>query len=293
MRRSSVISASLTERLKAQGLDPVALTDLIQRALAEDFASEDKTTLATIDSVQTSSATLKSRSAGVVAGINVAAAVFEISGVTEFEFIKKCGESLAPGETILTISGKTRSILSGERVALNLISHLSGIATTTKIWVDRISGTGAVIRDTRKTTPGLRELEKFAVRIGGGENHRMNLADSALIKDNHIAAAGSITDAIAKVRSQYPGISLEVEVDSIEQLEEALKSSPEIILLDNMSIQDTKRAVELTKESKTLLESSGGLTLETVRSYAECGVDYLAVGAITHSAPILDIGLDF
>jgi nicotinate-nucleotide pyrophosphorylase (carboxylating) len=181
--------------------------------------------------------------------------------------------------------------LSAERVALNLISHLSGIATTTKIWVKEIEGTGAVIRDTRKTNPGLRQLEKFAVRMGGGENHRMNLSDSALIKDNHIAAAGSITAAITSVRSQYPGLPVEIEVDSITQLEEALKSSPEMILLDNFSIADTKRAVALAQE--TLLESSGGLTLESVRRYAECGVDYLAVGAITHSAPILDIGLDF
>lgn len=286
-----MISASLTERLKAQGLDPVALIDLIKSALAEDKAGEDKTTLATISADQTSTANLRSRKAGVLAGVNVAAAVFEIAGITEIEIVKRCGETVVPGETIFTVSGKTRAILSAERVALNLISHLSGIATTTKIWVKEIEGTGAVIRDTRKTNPGLRQLEKFAVRMGGGENHRMNLSDSALIKDNHIAAAGSITAAIKSVRSQYPGLPVEIEVDSITQLEEALKSSPEMILLDNFSIADTKRAVALAQE--TLLESSGGLTLESVRSYAECGVDYLAVGAITHSAPILDIGLDF
>lgn len=286
-----MISASLTERLTAQGLDPVALIDLIKSALAEDKAGEDKTTLATISADQTSTANLRSRKAGVLAGVNVAAAVFEIAGITEIEIVKRCSETVAPGETIFTVSGKTRAILSAERVALNLISHLSGIATTTKIWVKEIEGTGAVIRDTRKTNPGLRQLEKFAVRMGGGENHRMNLSDSALIKDNHIAAAGSITAAIKSVRSQYPGLPVEIEVDSITQLEEALKSSPEMILLDNFSLADTKRAVALAQE--TLLESSGGLTLESVRSYAECGVDYLAVGAITHSAPILDIGLDF
>jgi nicotinate-nucleotide pyrophosphorylase (carboxylating) len=286
-----MISASLTERLKAQDLDPVALIDLIKSALAEDKAGEDKTTLATISADQTSTANLRSRKAGVLAGVNVAAAVFEIAGITEIEIMKRCGETVTPGETIFTVSGKTRAILSAERVALNLISHLSGIATTTKIWVKEIEGTGAVIRDTRKTNPGLRQLEKFAVRMGGGENHRMNLSDGALIKDNHIAAAGSITAAITNVRSQYPGLPVEIEVDSITQLEEALKSSPEMILLDNFSIADTKRAVALAQE--TLLESSGGLTLESVRSYAECGVDYLAVGAITHSAPILDIGLDF
>lgn len=286
-----MISASLTERLKAQGLEPVALIELIKSALAEDRAGEDKTTLATISADQTSTANLRSRKAGVIAGVNVAAAVFEIAGITKIEIVKRCGETVAPGETIFTVSGKTRAILSAERVALNLISHLSGIATTTKIWVKEIEGTGAVIRDTRKTNPGLRQLEKFAVRMGGGDNHRMNLSDSALIKDNHIAATGSITSAITSVRGQYPGLPVEIEVDSITQLEEALKSSPEMILLDNFSIADTKRAVALAQE--TLLESSGGLTLESVRSYAECGVDYLAVGAITHSAPILDIGLDF
>ena len=156
-----------------------------------------------------------------------------------------------------------------------------------------VSGTGAVIRDTRKTTPGLRQLEKFAVRMGGGENHRMNLSDGAIIKDNHIAAAGSITEAINKVRATFPGMPVEVEVDSIEQLKEALQSNPEIVLLDNMSIEMTKAAVELTRETKTLLESSGGLTLANAKSYAETGVDYLAIGALTHSAPILDIGLDF
>ena len=288
-----MISASLAERLRAQQLEPAALEELINRALAEDFANEDKTTLATISAEQTATAKVVSRKVGVVAGVNVAAAVFEIAGVSNIETVKKCGEPVAAGEIIMKVTGKTRSILSCERVALNLISHLSGIATVTKDWVEKIEGTGAIIRDTRKTNPGLRQLEKFAVRMGGGENHRMNLADSAIIKDNHIAAAGSITGAIAKVRQEFPNLAVEVEVDSIAQLKEALKSNPEIILLDNMSISETKEAVLLTRETKTLLESSGGLTLETVKSYAETGVDYLAIGAITHSAPILDIGLDF
>lgn len=288
-----MISASLAERLRAQQLDPAALEELINRALTEDFANEDKTTLATITAEQTATAKVVSRKVGVVAGVNVAAAVFEIAGVSNIETLKKCGEPVAAGETIMNVTGKTRSILSCERVALNLISHLSGIATVTKNWVEKIEGTGAIIRDTRKTNLGLRQLEKFAVRMGGGENHRMNLADGAIIKDNHIAAAGSITGAIAKVRQEFPNLAVEVEVDSIAQLKEALASNPEIILLDNMSISETKEAVLLTRETKTLLESSGGLTLETVKSYAETGVDYLAIGAITHSAPILDIGLDF
>lgn len=288
-----MISASLTDRLKADQLNPIELVELIKRALAEDFANSDKTTLATINQDQVSTAKLISRNDGVLAGVTIAAAVFEISGISDIKFAKSCGDKIAPGETILTITGKTRAILSCERVALNLISHLSGIATMTRVWVEKIAGTNAVIRDTRKTTPGLRQLEKFAVRMGGGENHRMNLSDGAIIKDNHIAAAGSITDAIARVRREFPGLEVEVEVDSITQLKEALKSAPEIVLLDNMSIEDTKTAVSLANGSRTRLESSGGLTLETVRSYAECGVAYLAVGAITHSAPILDIGLDF
>jgi nicotinate-nucleotide pyrophosphorylase (carboxylating) len=288
-----MISASLAERLRAQQLDPAVLEELIDRALTEDFANEDKTTLATITAEQTATAKVVSRKAGVVAGVNVAAAVFEIAGVSNIEILKKCGDPVAADETIMKVTGKTRSILSCERVALNLISHLSGIATVTKDWVEKIEGTGAIIRDTRKTNPGLRQLEKFAVRMGGGENHRMNLADGAIIKDNHIAAAGSITGAIAKVRQEFSNLAVEVEVDSIAQLKEALASNPEIILLDNMSISETKEAVLLTRETKTLLESSGGLTLETVKSYAETGVDYLAIGAITHSAPILDIGLDF
>lgn len=288
-----MISASLAERLRAQQLEPAALEELINRALAEDFANEDKTTLATISAEQTATAKVVSRKVGVVAGVNVAAAVFEIAGVSNIETVKKCGDPVVAGETIMQVTGKTRSILSCERVALNLISHLSGVATVTKNWVEKIEGTGAIIRDTRKTNPGLRQLEKFAVRMGGGENHRMNLADGAIIKDNHIAAAGSITGAIAKVRKEFPNLAVEVEVDSIAQLKEAITSNPEIILLDNMSISETKEAVLLTRETKTLLESSGGLTLETVKSYAETGVDYLAIGAITHSAPILDIGLDF
>jgi nicotinate-nucleotide pyrophosphorylase (carboxylating) len=183
--------------------------------------------------------------------------------------------------------------LRSERIALNFISHLSGIATLTKKWVDAIEGTGAKIRDTRKTTPGMRQLEKFAVRMGGGMNHRMNLSDGAIIKDNHIAASGSITEAVARVRKEFPGMEIEVEVDNLEQLKEALSAKAEVVLLDNMNLELTKQAVEITKGTKTKLESSGGLTIETARAYASTGVNYLAVGALTHSAPILDIGLDF
>jgi nicotinate-nucleotide pyrophosphorylase (carboxylating) len=289
-----MISASLVNELEAQRLDISEIENLIARAFAEDIKDgDDKTTIATIAESQVSTARMRARKGGVVAGVYLAGAVFENVGLTQIKYFKKCGDAVDAGETILEVTGNTRNILRSERIALNFISHLSGIATLTKKWVDEIAGTGAVIRDTRKTTPGLRQLEKFAVRMGGGENHRMNLSDGAIIKDNHIAAAGSITEAIAKVRNAFPGMPVEVEVDSLEQLKEALQSNPEIVLLDNMSIEMTKAAVELTKNTKTLLESSGGLALTNVRSYAETGVDYLAIGALTHSAPILDIGLDF
>ena len=289
-----MISASLVNELEAQRLDISEIENLIARAFAEDIKDgDDKTTIATIAESQVSTARMRARKGGVVAGVYIAGAVFENVGLSQIKYFKKCGDVVDAGETILEVTGNTRNILRSERIALNFISHLSGIATITKKWVDEIAGTGAVIRDTRKTTPGLRQLEKFAVRMGGGENHRMNLSDGAIIKDNHIAAAGSITEAIAKVRNAFPGMPVEVEVDSLEQLKEALTSNPEIVLLDNMSIEITKAAVELTKSTKTLLESSGGLALTNVRSYAETGVDYLAIGALTHSAPILDIGLDF
>ena len=289
-----MISASLVNELEAQRLDISEIENLIARAFAEDIKDgDDKTTIATITESQVSTARMRARKGGVVAGVYLAGAVFENVGLTQIKYLKRCGDTVDIGETILEVTGNTRNILRSERIALNFISHLSGIATLTKKWVDEIAGTGAVIRDTRKTTPGLRQLEKFAVRMGGGENHRMNLSDGAIIKDNHIAAAGSITEAIVKVRNTFPGMPVEVEVDSLEQLKEALQSNPEIVLLDNMSIEMTKAAVELTKNTKTLLESSGGLALTNVRSYAETGVDYLAIGALTHSAPILDIGLDF
>ena len=180
-----------------------------------------------------------------------------------------------------------------ERTALNFLSHLSGISTLTSQWVKEVAGTKTQVRDTRKTTPGLRELEKYAVRMGGGTNHRMTLTDGALIKDNHIAAAGSVTEAINRVKREFPGVEIEVEVDNLEQLKEALQVGVDIVLLDNMNIEQTKAAVEIAKNSNTKLESSGGLKIENAAAYAATGVDYLAVGALTHSAPVLDIGLDF
>ena len=287
-------SASCINKLESHGIDIDQLSSLISHAFAEDMPEgDDKTTLATIDAKKTSRAFMRARKDGVVAGTCVAALVLERVGITSITYEKECGEQVKAGETILVIEGNTRDILRSERIALNFISHLSGIATLTEKWVDAIEGTGATIRDTRKTTPGMRQLEKFAVRMGGGMNHRMNLSDGAIIKDNHIAASGSITEAVARVRKEFPGMELEVEVDNLDQLREALDAKAEIVLLDNMDLGLTKEAVEIVKGSKTKLESSGGLTIENARAYAETGVNYLAVGAITHSAPILDIGLDF
>lgn len=286
--------ASCTSKLESFGIDIDELAHLITHAFKEDLPEgDDKTTIATIDAQQSSRAVMRSRKDGVIAGTCVAAMVFGEVGLKAITFEKECGESVKAGETILAIEGNTRDILRSERIALNFISHLSGIATTTRKWVDAVQGTGAVIRDTRKTTPGLRKLEKFAVRMGGGENHRMNLSEGSIIKDNHIAAAGSITTAVERVRSEFPGMPIEVEVDSLEQLQEALGCEVEVILLDNMDLEMTKKAVAAAKGFKSKLESSGGLTLESARFYAQTGVNYLAVGALTHSAPILDIGLDF
>ena len=289
-----MISASCINKLESFGVQSDQVINLISHAFAEDIPEgDDKTTLATITPIQNSRAHMRARKDGVVAGVCVAAMVFESVDIKEIIFGHDCGDRVKAGDTILTIEGNTRNILRSERIALNFVSHLSGIATLTARWVDAVAGTGATIRDTRKTTPGMRQLEKFAVRMGGGLNHRMNLSDGAIIKDNHIAAAGSITNAVNRVRSEFPGMELEVEVDTLDQLREALACNAEVILLDNMDINQTKAAVEMARGSNSKLESSGGITLETVRAYAETGVTYLAIGALTHSAPILDIGLDF
>jgi nicotinate-nucleotide pyrophosphorylase (carboxylating) len=190
------------------------------------------------------------------------------------------------------VHGPARSLLTAERTALNLIGHLSGVASLTRRWVDAVAGTGAAIRDTRKTTPGLRVLEKYAVRCGGGVNHRMALGDAALVKDNHVAAAGGITAAVGAVRAHAPGVALEVECDTLDQVREAVAAGVELVLLDNFSLDDTRAAVALVRGSGVRLEASGGLTLDRAEGVAATGVDYLAVGALTHSAPVLDLGFD-
>ena len=293
LRRLIVISQSLSKLITDQGLNPDAINSKVSEALSEDSITDDLTSQATITQSQVSEARFVTRKSGVIAGCLVAAAVLEQCGINEYELLVKDGQEVSANTELIRLKAETRSILKAERTALNFLSHLSGIATFTNLWVKEVSSSKTAIRDTRKTTPGLRELEKYAVRMGGGLNHRMNLSDQALIKDNHIAAAGSVSQAINRVKKAAPGALIEVEVDTLEQLKEALQCSVEIVLLDNMSIEQTKAAVEIAKGSNTKLESSGGLKLENAAAYAATGVDYLAVGALTHSAPVLDIGLDF
>lgn len=270
---------------------------VIDRALAEDLADgPDVTTAATVPADQVARAQLTPRRAGVLAGGPLAAQVFRtvVGSAVTVEQLVPDGDPLVPGEPALLVQGPTGGLLTAERTALNLLTHLSGIATATRAWVDAVAGTGARIRDTRKTLPGLRALEKYAVRCGGGVNHRMSLGDAALIKDNHVAAAGSVTAAIKAVRTLDPEIALEVEVDTLAQFDEAVGAGAELVLLDNFTIADTAEAVRRARAlpRPVLLEASGGLTLDRAHAVARTGVDFLAVGALTHSAPALDIGLD-
>ena len=266
--------------------------DLIKAALAEDLADgEDITSVATIDSSATAKADFTARKSGVIAGIEIAEAVLREVGLNEITRVKSDGDQVKAGDVLLSVSGNTRAILLAERTALNFFSHLSGIATLTSAWVKEMAGTKCQVRDTRKTTPGMRVLEKYAVRMGGGTNHRMTLSDAALIKDNHIAAAGGVVAAFAKVRELYPNSEIEIEVDTLEQLREVLPQRPDLVLLDNMSPAQCREAVSIVSGT-CKLEASGGIAIENARAYAESGVDYIAIGALTHSAPVFDIGLD-
>ena len=266
--------------------------DLIKAALAEDLAGgEDITSVATIGVSATAKADFTARKNGVIAGIEVAEAVLREVGLTDIKRMKNDGDQVSAGDILLSVSGNTRAILLAERTALNFFSHLSGVATLTNAWVQEVSGTKCQVRDTRKTTPGMRVIEKYAVRMGGGVNHRMSLSDAALIKDNHIAAAGGVVSAFTKVRSAYPASEIEIELDTLEQLKEVLPQSPDLILLDNMSPAQCAQAVALVN-GQCKLEASGGISLTNARAYAQSGVDYIAIGVLTHSAPVFDIGLD-
>jgi nicotinate-nucleotide pyrophosphorylase (carboxylating) len=266
--------------------------ELIKRALAEDLqGGEDITSVATVSGSEKVVADFVARKAGVIAGIDMARAVLVELGLKDISVLVQDGARVKAGAVLLTVRGDTRAILLAERTALNFLGHLSGIATLTRRWVDEVAGTQCAIRDTRKTTPGMRLLEKYAVRMGGGTNHRMSLSDAALIKDNHIAAAGGVVAAFSQVRAKFPSAPIEIEVDTLEQLKEVLPLKPDLVLLDNMSPEQCAEAVAITAGS-CKLEASGGISLENAKSYALSGVDYLAIGALTHSAPVLDIGLD-
>lgn len=278
----------------APGLPRHVVEAVVARALEEDLgAAGDVTTIATIASTASAAADLVPRQDGVVAGLPVAAYVFEIvgEGRVRVELGTADGARVSAGEVLATVRGPVRDLLTAERTALNLLCHLSGIATLTRRWVDAVEGTGAQIRDTRKTLPGLRLLEKYAVRQGGGVNHRMSLSDAALVKDNHVAAAGGVVPAFELVRAAYPGLPLEIEVDDVAQAREVIDAGAELVLLDNMSPDEMREVVAYAKGT-CRLEASGGLQLDNARAVAETGVDFLAVGALTHSAPVLDIGLD-
>lgn len=270
----------------------------IRRGLEEDLRyGPDVTTLATVPADAVTTAGVVAREAGVAAGVEVAVMVLdEVLGADAYQVLDRVedGTRVQPGQPLLRVQAGTRGLLTAERTLLNLVCHLCGIATATAQWVDAVEGTGAKIRDTRKTLPGLRTLQKYAVRVGGGVNHRMGLGDAALIKDNHVAAAGSVVAALRAVRTAVPDLPCEVEVDTLEQLDEVLGEDVQVILLDNFPVWQTQVAVQRrdSRAPGVMLESSGGLSLEGAAEYAGTGVDYLAVGALTHSVRVLDIGLD-
>ena len=275
-------------------LDPAYVDDLVRRALAEDLAGGvDVTSTATVPADQTAVGDLVARADGVVAGLPVAAAVFAaVDPRVVVEPAVRDGDRVRRGAVLATVTGPTRSLLTAERTALNLLCHLSGVATATARWVDAVSSSAAAIRDTRKTTPGLRALEKYAVRRGGGRNHRMSLSDAALVKDNHVIAAGGVGTAFALVRAAYPALPVEVECDSVDDVREAVAAGADLVLLDNMTPAQMIEAVAVTRPAGVRTEASGGLTLDTAGAVAATGVDYISVGALTHSATILDIALD-
>ncbi|HKE51437.1 MAG TPA: L-aspartate oxidase [Actinomycetes bacterium] len=288
------LQAGLDAELSAAGLDPGAVWSLVEAAIDEDLAGgTDATSAATIGAEQTATADFVARADGVVAGLVVAEAVVQYVAGFQAQIDRKAadGDRVRRGDALLTVTGRVRSLLLAERTALNLLCYLSGIATTTMRWVDAVAGTGAVIRDTRKTLPGMRALAKYAVRCGGGQNHRMSLSDAALVKDNHVIAAGGIAEAYRAVRAARPDLPVEVEADSADAALAAVEAGAELVLLDNMPV-DEMRDVVKEVDGRARLEASGGLTLANARAVAETGVDYLAVGALTHSAPILDIACD-
>ncbi len=286
------LSQPLINQLTLIQLDPAQIEKLVASAIAEDLAGGvDVTSVATIPANHQSVAEYRVRKSGIVAGLHIAAATLESQGITDYLVLVNEGDHVEAGQVIIEAYGSTRALLLTERTALNFLGRLSGIATLTHQWVSAVASYPTKIRDTRKTTPLMREVEKFAVRAGGGVNHRMSLSDAALVKDNHIVAAGGVVQAFEEVRKKFPSIGIEVEVDNLEQLAEVVEAGADLVLLDNMTPEQCGEAVRMVN-GRTRLEASGGLTLENAAKYAATGVDFLAVGALTHSASVLDIGVD-
>jgi nicotinate-nucleotide pyrophosphorylase (carboxylating) len=295
------LTTAVTCRLRTAGLDPADTERAIRAALEEDLRyGPDVTSAATAPPGTRATAEVVARAPGVLAGLPVALAVLDAAGEPGMSGelgtageLAADGDEIKAGTAVLRIQAPLRELLGAERTLLNFLTHLSGIATATRAWADALAGTGCGVRDTRKTLPGLRQLEKYAVRCGGGLNHRMGLGDAALIKDNHVAAAGGVAPAIKAVRAVAPGLPLEVECDDLDQVQEALDAGAELILLDNMGLAALRAAVGLARGYPSVqLEASGGLRLDQARAVAETGVDFVAVGALTHSSPALDLGLD-
>lgn len=274
----------------------------IRRALEEDLRyGPDATSLATVPADARATARLATRADGVVAGLPLIEMVLDEvlgrgAGGPEFSVTlhARDGDRVAAGDVVAEISAPTLGLLTAERTLLNLVCHLSGVATATRAWADELAGTKCAVRDTRKTMPGMRLLQKYAVRCGGGDNHRLGLGDAVLVKDNHVVAAGGVLPALTAVRERFPELPCEVEVDSLEQLDQMLAAGVDLVLLDNFPVWQTQIAVQRRDKvsPSTRLESSGGLTLDVAADYARCGVDYLAVGGLTHSVAVLDLGLD-
>ena len=285
----------LLAELQAAGLDPRAVYDDVVGALDEDLpgGAEDVTSAATIPADQKRSAVLAAREPGVVAGLGIAALVFHCVLGDDVEVTDRLpdGTTVAAGDVVMRVAGPARGLLTAERTALNFASHLSGVATATSRWVQALEGTRARVLDTRKTLPNYRALQKYAVRCGGGVNHRFSLADMAMVKDNHVVAAGGVVAAFDAVRRAHPDIPVEVEVTDLDQLRELLDTGCERILLDNMTDEQMAEAVRIT-DGRGTLEASGGLTLERARDVAATGVDFISVGALTHSVVVFDLGMD-
>jgi nicotinate-nucleotide pyrophosphorylase (carboxylating) len=282
------------EELRDAGLDPDAVVAAIAAALEEDLpgGGVDVTSVATIPAEATGTGVFAAREPGVVAGLGIAALVFgRVSPDVTVTDRLPDGSPVAVGDVVMRVAGPTRALLPAERTALNFASHLSGVATATSHWVEALEGTGARVLDTRKTLPGLRALQKYAVRCGGGMNHRFSLADRAMVKDNHVIAAGGVVPAYERVRGADPALRVEVEVTDLDQLRELLAAGCTEILLDNMDTATMAEAVRITG-GRASLEASGGLTLERAREVAQTGVDFISVGALTHSVKVFDLGLD-